>query len=131
MENVADAGVLIRIGLQPADFEDQLAIAVIEDANLGVGRLAVVDVTESAADANDTLGQLILAQAPAGDIHLVNALIAQVAVAVIPNPVPIIMQMFAHERLDGRRTAPEIVVDRLGDRLFSIDFPNAVPGLVA
>ena len=41
-----------RFGLQAAHLEDQLRVAVVEDADLRVGRLAVVDVAEAAADAD-------------------------------------------------------------------------------
>src|SRR5260370_18086980 len=60
-----------------------------------------------------------------------NALIAQVAVAVIPNPVPIIMEMLSHQGLDRSRAAPQIVVHRLRDRLLTIHLTNAVARFVA
>src|SRR6266436_7056000 len=127
MEDVADTGIFVRIGLQSTDFEDQLAIAVIEDANLGVGRLAVVDVTESPADANDTLGQLIFFKPPTSNVHFVDALIAQVAVAVVPKPMPVIVDgaMFglAMGRLEWSRSAPEVVVHSLGRLLSAVHFP--------
>src|SRR5262245_46236706 len=60
-----------------------------------------------------------------------NALVAQVAIAVFPNQVPIIMQMLAAERLNRRGAAPEIVVNRLGNRLFALHLADARPGFVA
>ena len=67
VEDVADLDALAAASVvQAADLEDQLAVAVVEDADLRVGRLAVVDVAEAAADADDRPGQLVLAQAPAG-----------------------------------------------------------------
>src|SRR5262249_18524348 len=91
---------------QTADLEDQLAVAIVEDANLRVRRLAVVDVTEATADAEDALRQFGLAEAPAGLVHLVNALVAEVAVAVVPDPVPVVVQLGPHHRLERRRTGP-------------------------
>ena len=41
---------------EPADLEDELRVAVVHDADLGVGRLALVLVAEPAAEADDGLG---------------------------------------------------------------------------
>src|SRR5215468_4761937 len=98
MEDVADLGAFVVLGQQAAYLEDQLTVAVVENANLRVGGLAVVDVAEATADAESRAAQLVLAQAPAGDVHLVDALVAQVAVAVVPDPVPIVVQVLAHQR---------------------------------
>src|ERR1019366_5354034 len=57
MEDVADRGAAVGVGLQAADFEDQLAVAVIEDGHLRVGGLAVVGVAEAAAEADDGAGE--------------------------------------------------------------------------
>src|SRR6516165_5315172 len=46
-----DVGGIRRIARQPAHFEDQLAVAEVEEANLRVGGFAVVDIAEAAADA--------------------------------------------------------------------------------
>src|SRR5262249_44176846 len=102
-----------------------------EDANLGVGGLAVVHVAEAAADADHRFGQSVLAQAPAGLVHLVDALVAQVAVAVVPDPVPVVVQVLAHERLVGGGPAPEVVVHGLGDGLSGLDLADAAAELVA
>src|SRR5262249_13003728 len=107
------------------------AVAVVVNANLRVGGLAVVDVAEAAADTDDRFGQLVLAQAPAGLVHLVDALVAQVAVAVIPLPVPVVVEALAHQRLHRRRPAPQVVVDRGRDRLFAGHLADAAARLVA
>src|SRR5205823_6879476 len=57
---------------------------------------------------------------PAGVVHLVDALVADVAVAEVPEPVPVVMHEVAVVRLLGRRPQPEVEVQlrrRLGDRL--------------
>src|SRR5207237_4825346 len=118
-------------GRQAADLEDQLGIAVIEDADLRIGGLAVVLIAEAAADADDRFRQFVLTQPPAGLVHLVNALVAEVAVAVVPLPVPVVVEVLAHERLPGRRAAPEVVVDRGRNRLRALDLADARPQLVA
>jgi hypothetical protein len=56
-----------------------------------VGRLLIVVEHELAADSAH-LHRMRHAQAPAGDIHLVDPLVAQVAVAGIPEPVPVVME---------------------------------------
>src|SRR5215813_5560247 len=136
MEDVADLGAFVVLGQQAAYLEDQLTVAVVENANLRVGGLAVVDVAEATADAESRAAQLVLAQAPAGDVHLVDALAAQVAVAVVPDPVPIVVdravpRVVAHRRLVRRRATPEVEVHRLGRLLGTAHLADAGPRLVA
>ena len=61
------------------------------DYYLGVGRVAVVAVAETAADAEGVAGQARFAEEPASDIHLVDALVADISVAVEINPVPVVV----------------------------------------
>src|SRR5262249_4555562 len=44
------------------DFEDQFAVPIIEDGELGIGGLAVVNVAEPPAETEDRLRQLFLVQ---------------------------------------------------------------------
>src|SRR5207247_660708 len=104
-------------------------------ADLRVGRLAVIDVAEASADADHRLGQPLLAEAPAGDVHLVDALVAEVAVAVVPDPVPVVVDG-AVGRLAVRRVvrggaAPQVVVHRGGRLLVTVHLADARPRLVA
>ena len=93
------------------------AFGVVVDDDLGVGVVAVVDVAEAAADAEDARGELHLAEEPAGDVHLVDALVAEVAVAGVPDPVPVVVEAAcACSGQLGRRAAPEVVVDRPAGR---------------
>src|SRR5581483_9241665 len=47
---------------------------------------------------------------------LVHALVADVAVAVVPGPVPVVVQVAAAQRLLARRrAAPQVVVEAAGD----------------
>src|SRR5262249_27766371 len=91
VEDVADRAAAQAVRLQAAHLEDELAVAVVEDADLRVGRLAVIDIPEPAADADDGARELALLQAPPGLVHLVDALVAEVAVAVVPDPVPVVV----------------------------------------
>jgi len=60
------------------------AALVIVENDLRVGRLAIVIVTDASAEADDARRQLGLTEDPTGDVHLVDALVAEVAVAGIP-----------------------------------------------
>src|SRR5262249_54182468 len=56
------------------------------------------------------------AKSPTRHIHLVYALIAQVAVAVVPEPMPVIVKAVAREGMLGRRTLPKVVVHAIRHR---------------
>ena len=81
---------------KPRTSKMSFGVAVIEHAELRVGGLAVVDVTKAAANAHDRFRQFRLVQPPAGLVHFVDTLVAEVAIAIGPDPVPIVMQTLAH-----------------------------------
>src|SRR5215467_7756014 len=58
------------------------------------------------------------AESPARNIHLVNALVADVAVSVVPEPVPVVVKMIPCEGLERRRAGPQVVVYAGGHGLF-------------
>src|SRR5438046_9925617 len=99
--------------------------------DLRIRRGPVVDIAEAAAETEDARRKLVLAQEPAGNVHLVNALISQIAVSGVPNPMPIVMEAFAHERFHRRRAAPEIIVDAGRNWLRAVHFADARTALVA
>ena len=72
-----------------------------------------------------------MADGPAALIHFVDALVADVAAAGWPDPVPIVVEVFAHERLHGSGAAPEVVVDAGGDGLGAAHFTDAGARLIA
>ena len=77
-----------------------------------------------------------LAEEPAGDVHLVDALVADVAVAVEVDPVPVVvdravLRVVAMRRHERRGAGPEVVVDRRRDRLRAGRLADAVAALVA
>ena len=116
---------------QSAHFKDERRRRVIVEDNHGVGRGAVIDVAKPATDTQDARRQRRLAQGPAPHVHLVNALIAEVAVAGGPDPMPIIVQLLAHQRLFRRRAIPQVVVNARRNRLRAIHFADAGAALVA
>ena len=96
----------------------------------GVRGLTVVGVAEPAARGKDSLGELVLVQSPAGQVHLVNALVAQVAVAVVPEPVPVVVEPVGIERPLGRGAEPDVVVNAGGHGAIGLVADGAA-GLVA
>ena len=90
-ENHAHLRVAQRFGRQAANFEHQLLIPVVVNDDLRVRGLAGVLIAKPAAVTDDFGAERLGAQSPAGQVHLMDALVPQVAVAVIPNPVPIVV----------------------------------------
>src|SRR5207302_4177187 len=91
---------------------------------------------EAAADAERVARQPGLTEEPARDIHLMDALIAHVAVAVQIDPVRValdraVLRVVALRRHEWRRSRPEIVVHRRRDRLRAGRLADAVAPLVA
>jgi hypothetical protein len=86
---ITDAG--FPAGVQAAHLEHDLGVAVVESRNLGVRRLLVVLVDVLASGRNGARWQAA-AEAPARHIHLVDTLIADVAVARVPEPVPVVFE---------------------------------------
>ena len=125
VEDVADLlAVIAHSVLQAAHLEDQLRVAVVEDGDLRVGRLALVAVAEAAAQAEDAPRQGGAGDDPAGDVHLVHALVADVAVAEIPEPVPVVVDQVGVERLLCGRPQPEVEIHlrrRLADDRLDAD----------
>src|ERR1035438_2380085 len=76
--------IAFAAGIEAADFELELLVAVIEGGELGVGGFLVVGVDVLAAGGNDALGPGDFAEAPARDVHFMHALIADIAVAGVP-----------------------------------------------
>ncbi len=66
----------------------------------------------------------------AGIIDLMGTQIAHVSVSGVPEPVPVIMQVFAHQRFQGRRAGPEIIIDIFRDFLRAFHFANSFPEFI-
>jgi hypothetical protein len=112
---VSASDARFAVGDPVAHFEfHHLALTVrkikFKGAIEGVRCLLVVIKHEVAAYGRNPLGELNT-ESPAGDIHLVNALVAEIAVARIPDPVPVVVKAVVSERLQGRRSGPEVIVN--------------------
>src|SRR5579862_542054 len=78
--------------------------------------LLVVVKQKVSAHGRDSVRKLE-AQSPARDVHLMNALVAEVSVACIPDPVPVVMKAIARKWFQRRRPSPEVVIDPGWNRL--------------
>jgi len=124
-------GDLAVVADQAVVLEKHLRLAEIEEGQLGVGRLALVLVAEASAQADDALRQGRARgglDGPAGDVHLVDALVADLAVAEIPEPVPVVMHDIAVVRLLPRRAEPNVEV-QFRRRVFRLGEPDAATRL--
>src|SRR5262249_54055109 len=65
---------------------------------------------EVAADRGNARGKSD-PETPARDVHLMDRLIADVAVPGLPDPVPVVVKPIPAERPSPRRAGPEVVVD--------------------
>ncbi len=90
---------LVTLVVDVADVEeDLLAVGILGDAEHRVGRLALVVPLEPAAQGHraDRV-RLVRVERPAGDVQLVRPLVVHVAVAGLPEPVPVVVHEVAVE----------------------------------
>ncbi len=81
------------------------------ESQLVVGGLAVVFVAPASTEAHHALGQQFgISQRPAAHIGLMRPLVADVAVAEGPLPVPVIMELGAVHRHHAARAGPELEI---------------------
>jgi len=89
----------------------------------------VVVEHEMAADRGDSRREPD-AEAPPREIDLVHALVAEVSIAGIPDPVPVVVKAVVRERLEWRRPGPQVVIDPARNR-FHRRSPDRVASLEA
>ena len=105
VENDTDAGFHQWFGLQTSHFEYQaFSILVFVDTDLRIRCLTCVDIRKSSTVTLYGFTKIHFVQAPAGDVHLVDSLVAEVSVSVIPLPVPVVVELRAREGIHGCRT---------------------------
>ena len=88
-------------------------VAEIEGGDLHVGRVAAVVPGEPTSQALHRYGVFGVAQRPAYQVHLVGSLIAHVAIASIPIPVPVVVHVGSHDRQVCSGAQPELIVQTL------------------
>ena len=116
-QTAADAGFVVRDPVPDLELHHlAMAVGLIEFEGAGerVRRLLVVIEHEVAADRGDAIREPD-AEPPPRDVDLVDPLVAEVPVSGVPDPVPVVVKAIAGERLQRRRTGPEVVVDSTGN----------------
>ena len=111
--------------------EHRLPIRVLGDAKHRIGGLPLVVPLEAAADGHRAhRGGQRRVHRPACHIKLVRALVVQVAVAGLPEPVPVVVDVVVVVGVDHGRAAPKVPVQvrRRGGRALE---PDAAARLAA
>ncbi len=138
-EEIADSDSLLVIGVSAlvigvsaADLELQdFAVGVFKSCDLGVSCLLVtVREAEVPTATIDFDGMLVFVYTPTRDVHLVDALVADVTIARIPEPVPLVMEAIFVKSLIVSRSEPQVVMYARWDRAVRDHLP-AVTELVA
>src|SRR5205823_6484922 len=112
--------------------DDGLPARELEAGFLGVGELPIVGEVIATADRGDARG-VAHGQRPAGDVDLVRAVVADLAGAPAPEPMPVVMDDIVVVRSVGRRALPQLVVQvgrdgrhfPAADRGASVGIPRA------
>src|ERR1700744_4748845 len=102
---------------------------ILERAVQVVWSLLIVVEHKMAADRDYFVGKA-QTHSPASKVYLVNALVSYVAVAVVPGPVPVVVEAIFCEGHLGRGSGPQVVVDALRNGLPRL-LPNRVAPLIA
>src|ERR1700689_2487086 len=128
----SDLGLMI--GHPMPDFEsDHAALAVgqveFEGAVQVVWSLLIVVEHKMAADSAYFVGKA-QAHPPSSRVYLVNTLVSKIAIAVVPEPVPVVVEPIFRKCVLGSRSGPQIVVNVLRNRR-DRRLPDRVSPLVA
>ena len=127
----ADPTVILRVAAvgNVVDLEDSLNAVEVELRDERVRRLAGVAPCEPATERADGQRVRRIFESPSHQVELVRALVADVAVAGVPDPVPVVVELVSHDRKVGGRAEPQIVVNALRrrQRLLSQPYPRPVP----
>ena len=106
-EDVPHVDIVEPVRPEPAHLEDDRDAVEIVDRDERVGHLPLVLVLESPARADDGSRELRPGrQHPVAHVHLMHALVADVPVAEIPEPVPAVGDQVGVIGLPGRGAEP-------------------------
>src|SRR5207253_3505080 len=109
----SDPSLVVRHPVANFKLQDRplvLRRAVFESTVQNVRSLLVIIEGHVPADRRDLIGKA-QTQSPSRDVHLVNALVPQIAVAIGPEPMPVVVEMITSKGPDRRRPSPEIVIN--------------------
>jgi len=144
LDDVADAHAPVVVHLpalalrrlvvrQAAHFKEQRGFVSVID-NESVGGFGGILVAQAPANGLREGRNGLFAQKPAGNIQLVRALVPIIAVAVVPKPMPVVVNRpiagFAARWFVWGRATPEIILDVSGHRLRPIHRSDTPAGLV-
>src|SRR4030095_7580424 len=95
---------------QAANLEQQDRLAELHHRELHVRSLALIGavVRESPTQAIYLRGERAVLDSPAGNVHLVHTLVANLSVAKVPKPVPGVGMQVGMKRLHGSRANPQV-----------------------
>jgi len=80
---------------QSTNFESNLLVLELKCSVEGIRRFLIVHINEFAAGSGDAAERAMVirqAKTPSGDIHLVDTLVAEIAVARVPKPMPVVFE---------------------------------------
>ena len=108
--------MLVAVVVDVAHVEEAvLTIGILREAEHGVRGLALIVPLEAPADGHGAHGMsLIVVDGPAGDVELVSALIVEVTVAGLPEPVPVVVDKVGVKLIDNGGALPEVPVEIFG-----------------
>src|SRR5262249_2368629 len=103
----------LSVGDPMADFELQYAALPARKMEFkgtvqNVRRLLIVVEHEVSAAGGNLVGQLN-PESPPCQVNLMDTLVAEVTIACVPDPVPVVMKTVARKRLHRSGTSPQIV----------------------
>ena len=106
----------IALVIDVADIEEhRLSIGIFGNSKHRVGGFALIVPLKTTADGHGAHGvRLVRVDCPAGDVQLVCALIVQIAVARLPEPVPVVVHEIAVVLIDLGGAAPQIPIQVAG-----------------
>src|SRR5262249_29900682 len=92
-------GKLLILLHQATDFKEEQDISVLVHGHLHVRGLALITFGESTAQAPNLCGKSGTFDSPTRYVNFVNALIADITIAKVPEPMPVVMDQIAVIRL--------------------------------
>ena len=99
------------------------------DGSLHFRHFLAIVPKEFSTHGSDALRKLVYPQSPHAEIGFVDALVAHIAIAIVPMPVPVVVNKVFAERTHWCRPAPEVVVQsrrNWRDALVANVWPSAV-----
>ena len=130
-ESKTNAAILVLpvdapLGRQSSNLVDQRDLRIVVVGDLGVGSLPIVIVTETAAQADHAPRKVLEAEDPAAIIQDMAAEVADFAGAGGPAPMPVVVQVLAHEGSQGSGALEQTVVTSCRNRLRAVGLPDAL-----